>query len=77
MELKERIKQYFNLSDEDKDELLVTIVDEYKSIISKTGDSLEYVIDLDIEFFIENDEYEAVQALTDIKRVIEQINKEH
>lgn len=74
MELRDRLKQYFKLSNDQKDELLVDIVHDYADIIEHTGQSLKQVIDLDIEFFTETEEFEIVQALTDIKNVIEQIN---
>jgi hypothetical protein len=77
MTLREKIQQYFKMTDEEKDTLLVTIVDEYRNIILRTGETLEQIINRDIQFFIENDEFEAVQALTDIKQVLDQINREY
>lgn len=76
MELRDRLKEYFKLTDNEKDELLVDIVHDYAEIIQHTGQSLNKVIELDIEFFTHTEEFEIVQALTDIKNVIEQINKE-
>ena len=77
MTLRETLQQYFKMTDEEKDTLLVSIVEEYRNIILRTGETLEQIIDRDIQFFIDNDEFEAVQALTDIKQVLDNINREY
>lgn len=76
-ELNKRVLEYFNMSDEDKDDVLVEIVNIYKEKISQhKGLGLLEVIEHDIEYFKENEEFEIVQALTDIKQAIIQITNE-
>lgn len=76
-ELNKRVLEYFNMSDEDKDDVLVEIVNIYKEKISQhKGLGLLDVVEHDIEYFKENEEFEIVQALTDIKQAIIQITNE-
>ena len=76
-ELKKRVLDYFNMSDEDKDNILVEIVNIYRDKISQhKGLGLLDVIEHDIEYFKNEEEFEIVQALTDIKQAIIQITDE-
>ena len=79
MELKDQIQKYFKLSDKEKSDVLVQIIRIYTSQnqikyngLMKVGD----LIDIDIEIYKEHDEFELVQALTDIKEAIAEIEDE-
>lgn len=78
-DIREKIKNYFNLTDEEKDDFLVEIVNHYKNVLLHRYDNSIDIIELldhDLELFIEADEYEAAQAITDIKNAIIKIKNE-
>ena len=79
MELKDQIQKYFKLTDKEKSDVLGQIIHIYTSQnqikyngLMKVGD----LIDIDIEIYKEHDEFELVQALTDIKEAIAEIEQE-
>ena len=79
MELKSKIHNYFNLSDEERDEVLVEIVEHYRyeCNISFNGNvNIKHLIDWDIILFTEQEEFELVQALTDIRQTIKELEEE-
>lgn len=79
MELKKRIHNYFNLTPEEKDEVLVEIVEHYRdeANLSFNGNvNIKHLIEWDIILFTEQEEFELVQALTDIRQTINDIEKE-
>lgn len=79
MILRERIENYFKLSPEEKDETLVEIVKIYARVNKEHYDNQAYLYDLiqaDIDVFTRQEEFEAVQALTDIKNSITMIEQE-
>jgi hypothetical protein len=79
MELKEQIQKYFKLTDKEKSDVLVQIIHIYT-----TQNKIRYnglmkirdLIDIDIEIYKEEEEFELVQALTDIKEAIAEIENE-
>ena len=79
MELKDQIQKYFKLSDKEKSDVLVQIIRIYTSQnqIKYNGFmKVRDLIDIDIEIYKEDDEFELVQALTDIKEAIAQLENE-
>jgi hypothetical protein len=79
MELKDQIQKYFKLTDEEKSDVLVQIIRIYTSQnqIKYNGFmKVRDLIDIDIEIYKEDDEFELVQALTDIKEAITQLEDE-
>lgn len=79
MELKEQIHKYFKLTDKEKSDVLVQIIRIYTSQnqIKYNGlMSVRDLIDIDIEIYKEEDQFELVQALTDIKQAIAEIEDE-
>jgi hypothetical protein len=79
MELKDQIQKYFKLSDKEKSDVLVQIIRIYTSQNQIKYNGLMRVrdlIDIDIEIYKEDDEFELVQALTDIKEAIAEIEQE-
>jgi hypothetical protein len=79
MELKDQIQKYFKLTDEEKSDVLVQIIRIYTSQnqIKYNGFmKVRDLIDIDIEIYKEDDEFELVQALTDIKEAIAQLEDE-
>lgn len=82
MGLKNRIRNYFSLNEDEKDEVLVDIIRIYKQELETTPYfNIKALIDLDIQRYTVEEEFELVQALTDIKNEInkleEQIKKEN
>ena len=82
MGLKNRIPNYFSLNEDEKDEVLVDIIRIYKQELASTPYfNIKALIDLDIQRYTVEEEFELVQALTDIKNEInkleEQIKKEN
>ena len=79
MELKDQIQKYFKLTDKEKSDVLVQIIRIYTSQnqIKYNGFmKVRDLIDIDIEIYKEDDEFELVQALTDIKEAITQLEDE-
>jgi len=79
MELKDQIQKYFKLSDKEKSDVLVQIIRIYTSQNQIKYNGLMKIrdlIDIDIEIYKEEDEFELVQALTDIKEAIAEIEQE-
>ena len=79
MELKDQIQKYFKLSDKEKSDVLVQIIRIYTSQNQIKYNGLMKIrdlIDIDIEIYKEGDEFELVQALTDIKEAIAEIEQE-
>lgn len=77
--VREQIKNYFKLSEEEKDELLVKIVESYVDVINRNKNSDINIMDFiehDLEIFVNSDEFEAAQAITDIKNAIIKITDE-
>lgn len=78
MELKDKIKQYFKLTDEQKDEVLVEIINVYRDMVveHKGMFNTKMLIDMDIKLYTQQEEFELVQALTDIRTAINQLEEE-
>jgi hypothetical protein len=79
MELREQIERYFKMSDEEKNEVLVKIIKIYQeqnSIIHNNQRRIQDLIDFDIDVYTEEEEFELVQALTDINKAIKDIETE-
>lgn len=78
MELKQRIKEYFKLSEEQKDEVLIEIINVYKdAVVEHKGlYTTKMLIDMDINIYTQQEEFELVQALTDIRTAINEIENE-
>jgi hypothetical protein len=78
MGLQENIRKYFKLSDEEKDGVLVEIIKIYQDEVfrHKGTFSVKMLIDMDIERYTKEDEFELVQALTDIRTEINNIETE-
>jgi hypothetical protein len=79
MELKEQIQKYFKLTDEEKSDVLVKIIHIYTSQNRTKYNGLMNIkdlIDIDIEIYKGEEEFELVQALTDIKQAINEIENE-
>ena len=76
MEIKERIRDYFKMNDEQKDEILVDILQIYMRIQREQYDYRVRIIDLidnDIKVFERDEEFEVVQALVDIQKAYDSI----
>jgi hypothetical protein len=79
MELKDQIQKYFKLNNKEKSDVLVQIIRIYTSQNQIKYNGLMKVrdlIDIDIEIYKEHDEFELVQALTDIKEAIAELEDE-
>lgn len=77
LEIKEKILQYFKMSEEDKELILLDIIEMYRNILlDKPGIGLLQAIDYDIDYFMREEHFEIVQALTDIKQIILKIEEE-
>ena len=78
MELKDKIKKYFKLTDEQKDEVLVEIINVYRDMVieHKGMFNTKMLIDMDIKLYTQQEEFELVQALTDIRTAINEIENE-
>ena len=79
MELRDRIKNYFKLTPEQKDEILVEIVKIYIRVNEERFDNTVHLIDLidrDIRIFEDDEQFEAAQALTDIRHSITMLEEE-
>ena len=69
MEIRDRIKNYFKMTDEEKDSILVEIVNIYIDVKENRFHNNVSIIDLlerDIKIFEESEEFETAQALNDI-----------
>ena len=79
MELRERIERYFKMTDEEKSEVLVDIIKIYQEqnfIRHQNQMKIQDLIDIDIDIYTNEDEFELVQALTDINKAIKEVNNE-
>ena len=79
MELRERIEKYFKMTNEEKSEVLVDIIKIYQEqnfIRHQSQKRIQDLIDIDIEIYTNEDEFELVQALTDINKAIKEVNNE-
>ena len=79
MELRERIEKYFKMTDEEKSEVLVDIIKIYQEqnfIRHQNRKRIQDLIDVDIDIYTEEEEFELVQALTDIKTAIKKVDNE-
>jgi hypothetical protein len=79
MELRERIEKYFKMTNEEKSEVLVDIIKIYQEqnfIRHQSQKRIQDLIDFDIEIYTNEDEFELVQALTDINKAIKEVNNE-
>jgi len=79
MELRERIERYFKMTDEEKSEVLVDIIKIYQEqnfIRHQSQKRIQDLIDIDIDIYTNEDEFELVQALTDINKAIKEVNNE-
>jgi hypothetical protein len=79
MELRNKIQRYFNLTPEEKDEVLVEIIEHYRNEANLAFNgqyNIKHLIDWDLVLFMEQEEFELVQALTDIKQTINEIEEE-
>jgi hypothetical protein len=79
MELRERIERYFKMTDEEKSEVLVDIIKIYQEqnfIRHQNQMKIQDLIDIDIDIYTNEDEFELVQALTDINNAIKEVNNE-
>jgi len=78
MGLQENIRKYFKLSDEEKHGVLVEIINIYKDEVfrHKGMYTVKMLIDMDIQRYTVEEEFELVQALTDIRTEINNIETE-
>ena len=79
MSLRHKITGYFKKTDKEKNEVLLEIVHMYKNenfFKYNNSMNIEDMIETDIETYTNEDEYEMVQALTDIKNTINDVKKE-
>jgi len=79
MALRQRIQDYFKLTDEQKSEILIEIIKIYQKenyLRYQNTMKIKDLIDIDIEVYEEEEEFELVQALTDIKNAIIETEKE-
>ena len=79
MSLRQKITGYFKKTDNEKNDVLIEIIHMYQTenlIRYNNSMEIEHMIDVDIETYTNEDEYEMVQALTDIKNAINDVKKE-
>lgn len=78
MKLKNKINKYFKLNNEQKHKVLIEIINIYKDEVVKHKGmfSTKMLIDMDIAMYTQQEEFELVQALTDIKTAINQIEEQ-
>lgn len=79
MGIKERIKNYFKMTEEEKDEVLTEIIEIYINVHKNRFGGNITVVDLmerDIKVFEDDEEFEAAQALKDILTAYYRILKE-
>jgi hypothetical protein len=79
MELRERIERYFKMTDEEKNEVLVDIIKIYQEQNQYRHNNqkrIQDLIDIDIDIYTNEEEFELVQALTDINNAIKDIETE-
>ena len=78
MSLRHKITGYFKKTDKEKNEVLLEIVHMYKNenfFKYNNSMNIEDMIDVDIETYTNEDEFEMVQALTDIKNAIKEVKE--
>lgn len=69
MEIKERIRNYFKMTEEEKDSILVEIVNIYIDVKEnrfKNNVGIVELLQRDIKLFESEEEFETAQALNDI-----------
>jgi hypothetical protein len=79
MELRQKIERYFKLTEEEKGLVLVEIIEIYKTQSIREYQSkisIKQLIDMDIVMYTDEEEFELVQALTDIKNAINEVEEE-
>ena len=79
MKLREKIEKYFKMTDEEKNEVLVDIIKIYQEqnlIRHNNQQRIQDLIDIDIDIYTEEEEFELVQALTDINKAIKEVENE-
>ncbi len=79
MELREKIERYFKLTEEEKGFVLVEIIEIYKTQSIREYQSkisIKQLIDMDIVMYTDEEEFELVQALTDIRNAINEVEEE-
>jgi hypothetical protein len=79
MELREKIERYFKLTEEEKGLVLVEIIEIYKTQSIREYQSkisIKQLIDMDIVMYTDEEEFELVQALTDIRNAINEVEEE-
>lgn len=79
MELRKKVDRYFKLTDEEKNEVLIEIIHIYRqqnALRHQNQMRIQDLIDVDIDIYTEEEEFELVQALTDIKNAIIEISNE-
>jgi hypothetical protein len=79
MELRERIERYFKMTDEEKNDVLVDIIKIYQEqnlYRHNNQKKIQDLIDIDIDIYTNEEEFELVQALTDINKAIKEVENE-
>jgi hypothetical protein len=77
MELKEKLNNYFKLSDEEKYDVCAEIIKIYKEDTKFDGlNELKFIIAVDILTYEQQEEFELVQALIDIEKTIKEVEEE-
>ena len=79
MELRERIERYFKMTDKEKNDVLVDIIKIYQEQNHYRHNNqmrIQDLIDIDIDIYTNEEEFELVQALTDINNAIKDIDTE-
>jgi hypothetical protein len=77
MELKQKLNNYFKLSDEEKYDVCAEIIKIYKEENQFDGlNELKFIIAVDILSYEQQEEFELVQALTDIEKTIKEVEEE-
>jgi hypothetical protein len=79
MELRQKIESYFKLTEEEKGLVLVEIIEIYKTQSIREYQSkisIKQLIDIDIVMYTDEEEFELVQALTDIRNAINEVEEE-
>jgi hypothetical protein len=79
MELRERIERYFKMTDKEKNDVLVDIIKIYQEQNQYRHNNqkrIQDLIDIDIDIYTNEEEFELVQALTDINNAIKDIETE-
>lgn len=79
MEIKDKIKDYFKMTEEEKEDILLEIIDVYIQVYRSNKHLPFTIVDLierDIKIFENDEEFETAQALQDLLLTYHRVERE-